>query len=684
MRFTESAPHRPAHCFLPPAVPGAALCPRSTAVRRARSGRPWLRASPSVTEASLSFSRAICFTSATMSSQKRRFQQRDLENNLRIEDFFPQVPKEEQNVTTISQKKIEYQKRVRNIKHAPDQGCHFPKKIPEDQSMHQNKIINVILKVNCRKNQDMKLVLHRSGQGTLQEALSTLEAVREEAKSQAGKEMLVCGTQGVEGFLNVRMPLSCLPKESTVKITFSNHVSGQENQVLGRQDRMSTDCVKFYIHAVGKTKKVIVKCGELHKKGNRLCVFGFKGETIKDAVCKDGRFLPLLENSSWRLVYNLDSIIESTQLVDQLEGKLFQIEVESRSGASVAATATAMATATATRSTESDKSSLHVLKEYIVEEYPSLKREREKFRENLKEEMKTTKKRKSALMALHKTNFGKQINSSVLAKTVKLLSRACECVGYLRWDNNGNVGSATCFVFAQSFVFTCQHVIRNMVGPGVEPRWWADIIGRCAWVTFSYEEFETKDHDRFDFEPWFEISDTTLDYAVLKLKENGRETPPGLYNGIALAPPNGLVHIIGHPEGESKRTDRCVVIPQSARGETSQRNDEGSVPEPDCGPSFVHMYSQNSFQEVLHNSDIITYDTTFYWGSSGSPVFDSNGSLVAMHTAGFMDEYRGRSVHVIEFGSAMRSILSHIEHKHKGWYEQVCAPQQEVEMLSQE
>ncbi|XP_023561841.1 protein FAM111A-like [Octodon degus] len=608
-----------------------------------------------------------------MSCQKCRSQELNQENNLKREDVLPQVGKAPQNATNSSQKKTESKKRQKDITNTQDQECHFPKKIREGQSMHQNKLINVILDVNHRKNENMKPVLHHSDQVSLKEVLSTLKAVREEAKSQAGKEMLVCGTQGVEGFLNPRMPLSCLPKESTVKITFSNHVSGQENQVLSQQDRMSTDCVKFYIHAIGKTREVIIKCRELHKEGNMLCVFGFKGETIKDAVCRDGRFLPLLENSSWRLVYNLDSIIESTQLVDQLEGKLFQVEVENRSGVSVAATPSA------TWNSESEKSSLRVLKEYIVEEYPSLKRERENFRENLEEEMKTTKKSKSALVTLHRTNFRKQTNSSFLIKTHKLLSRVSESVGHLRWDNNGNVGSATCFVFAQSFVFTCQHVIRDMVGPGVEPRWWADVIGRCAWVTFSYEEFETKDHDRFDFEPWFEISDTTLDYAVLKLKENGGEAPPGLYNGTAPPPPNGLVYIVGHPEGESKCTDRCVVIPQSARGEAGQRNEEGSVPEPDCGPSFVHMYSQNSFQEDLHNPDVGTCDTSFYQGFSGSPVFDSNGSLVAMHTAGFFDQHR-----LIEFGSAMRSILSHIKHNYKEWYEQVCAHQQEVEMLSQE
>lgn len=616
---------------------------------------------------------------ATMSCQKRRSRKPDLKNNSRIEDFFSQVPKEQQNAIKISQKKTESRKRVRDVTNTQDQGCRLPKKLPEGQSTQQNKVINIILDVNRRKNQNMKHVLHQGEQVSLQEALGTLEAVQEAARSQAHKEMLVCGTEGIEGFLNLGMPLSCLPKESSVKITFSKQRGEQENQVFGRQDKMSTDCVKFYIHAVGKTKKVIVKCKELHKEGNKLCVFGFKGETIKAAVCKDGRFVPLLESEPWRLISNLDSIIESSQVVDELEGKLLQVALESRRSASMAGMPTA------TGSSELEKSTPRcVLGEYIVEEYPSFKREREKFRENFKEEMKTAKKSKAALIKLHRANFRKQISSSVLAKTVKLLSRACESVGYLRWDNNGNMGCATCFVFAQSFVLTCEHVIRDIVGPEVDLTACADTVSQCAWVTFSYEDLETKDHDCFFIEPWLAITDKALDYAVLQLKENERPVPPGLYSGNAPPPPHGLVHIIGHPEGESKRTDRCLVIPQSERGETCQRNYEEAVPVPDCGPMFFHMYSQNSFQKVLHDPDIVTYNTTFYRGSSGSPVFDSSGSLVAMHTAGFTAQYLGRNVHVIEFGSAMRSILFHMEHNHKGWYEQACGYHQEVEMLTQE
>lgn len=583
---------------------------------------------------------------------------------MKIEHYFSQVTKKQQNDSSVSQKKTDSKEGLTDVTNIQAQG-------PKDQTVPLNKTIYITLDVNHRKH-----VLTHGGRGSLYGALNTLTAIKKEMETQQGKEMLVRGTEGIEGYINLGMPLRCFPESCHVLITFARNKSEQRegNQAFGRHDLASTDCVKFYIHAIEKRKKRIVKLRQLHRQGCKLCIYAFKGETIKDALCKDGRLLSFLERDDWKLIKNLDSILENTQPVDDLEGKLFEVEAERRMSSR----------AGAAREPLSEKRNTCVLREEIVDQYPSLKRESEKIRENFKKEMEK-KKNKASLFKLQKANFGKLTKNSTLVKVHKFLSHLSDSVGCISWDNNGNKGSATCYVFTGLFIFTCRHVINYVVGEGIETSRWADMIGQCVKVTFSYEDLPEKEENCFFLEPWFEISGVTLDYAVLKLKENGQRVPLGLYNGIAPTPLTGLVYIIGHPYGEPKSTDACAVISLGQREKKFQehlqaREEEGC----NFGQQYIHMHTQRSFQEVMHNPDVITYDTTFYFGASGSPVFDSKGSLVAMHTAGFPYLYQNGISSIIEFGSTMESILFDIKQNYGTWYTEVCINQQDAEMLSEE
>lgn len=558
---------------------------------------------------------------------------------------------------------------------------------PKDQATSPNKVLYITLHVHHRKNKKRKHRLTHNERASLSVALDTLQAVKEERERQQGKEMLVQGIEGIEGYINLGMPLHCFPENCHLEITFAQSKSQQKNgnQIFGRHDKASTDCVKFFIHAIGKRIKKIVKCGELHKEGCKLCVYAFKGETIKDAVCKDSRFLSFLENADWKLIENLDSIVENTQRVDDLEGKLFQVEAEKKNGSKVAATQNVDLAATQNvDSAESQNSELEErntcgLKEEIVAQYPSLKRETEKIRKIFKRKMKTRKG--ETIFRAHKTNFGKQTKNSMPVKTLKLLSRCIDSVGHIEWDNNGNTGCATCFVFTGLFIFTCRHVISDIVGNEINPSKWEDIIGQCVRVTFGYEDRQEK-NNYFSIEPWFEISDVLLDYAVLKLKEDGQQVPVGLYNGIGPAPLGGLIYIIGYPGWEVKSIDGCLVIPQSQRVQKYREHLQAQGYNDEM--QYIHMYTQRSFQDIVPSPDVVTYDTSFYFGSSGSPVFDSKGSLIAMHTAGFRNYYQSEFSSIIEFGCTMEAILHDIKQNYGTWYEKLCLTQQDVEMVNGE
>ncbi|XP_057634838.1 serine protease FAM111A-like [Chionomys nivalis] len=611
-----------------------------------------------------------------MSSKKRRSQMIpfNARKNKKIYEFLHQVPKEEQNDSSISQIKGDSRKMPRDITNIQDQRSLSSKKIQQDQILPPNKKIIVTLDVNRRKNKNMKYELTHREESSLYAALNTLSAVKGEIENQQGKEMLVCGKEGIEGYINLGMPLCCFPEGCHLVITFSPCKSELEDnkQLFEPQDHPSTSYVRFYIHAIGSKRRKILKYGELRKKGNRLCVYGLKGETIKDTLRKDGRFLSFVESDDWKLISELDTVIEITQPVDELDGKLFQVEAEQTNNPRISSI---------TQNSALENRSFHRVDEYIVDQYPVLKEQREKLRAYIKEES-DKRKKKASLFKIHKENFGKLTRNSTSVKVLKHLSQASDSVGYLRWNNNGNEGCATCFVFKESYVFTCRHVITDIVGEGVEPSKLANTISRCVKVIFDYEEFPPRTDNAFNVKPWFEISSENLDYAVLELEENGRQVPAGLYNGIGPTPLNGLIYIIGHPDGEKKSKDGCTVVPQYNRGRKCEENIQAREAAGDyvCG-SFLSIYTQRSFQELFDNSDIVTYDTTFFGGSSGSPVFDSNCSLVAMHTAGFICEYQSGVHSIIEFGSTMESIIADIK-QNKYWYNKIFGNCQVEEMLN--
>ncbi|XP_075829709.1 serine protease FAM111A-like isoform X2 [Microtus pennsylvanicus] len=603
----------------------------------------------------------------TMSSPNAR-------KNKKIHEFFHQVPKEGQNNSSISQVKGNSRKMPRDTTNTQDQRPLSSKKIQQDQIPPPNKKIIITLDVNRRKNKNMKYDLTHSEKSSLYAALNTLSAVTDEIKNQQGKEMLVCGKEGIEGYINLGMPLCCFPEGCHLVITFSPCKSEPEDnkQLFEPQDHPSNCYVLFYIHAIGSKRRKILKYGELHKKGNKLCVYGLKGESIKDTLRKDGRFLSFVESDDWKLISELDTVIEITQPVDALDGKLFQVEAERTNNPRISSV---------TQNSELENRSFHKVDEHIVDQYPVLKEQREKLRAYIKEQNDKEKK-KTSLFKMHKENFGKLTINSTSVKVLKHLSQASDSVGYLWWNNNGKGGCATCFVFKESYIFTCRHVINDIVGEGVEPSKWASTISRCVKVIFDYEEFPPKEDNAFNVKPWFEISSENLDYAVLELEENGRQVPAGLYNGIGPAPDNGLIYIIGHPDGEKKSTDGCTVVPQYNRGRKCEENVQArkAAGEYVCR-SFLSIYTQRSFQQLLGNSDVVTYDTTFFGGSSGSPVFDSNCSLVAMHAAGFVCKYQSGVHNIIELGSTMESIIADIM-QNKYWYNKIFGNCQDEEMLN--
>ncbi|KAL1788717.1 hypothetical protein HispidOSU_022983 [Sigmodon hispidus] len=553
--------------------------------------------------------------------------------------------------------KMECRKENREETNKQDQRSHWEQKTPQYHNPPPNKTIIVTFSMSHETYE-----VTDKETASLYEALNTLDLVKKEIERQPGKEMLVCGRAGIQGYVNLGMPLHCFPEGSHVVVTFSKtkNESKEHNKVFGRFNQSSAWCVVFYIHVDGNREQRILRCRELHEEGTKLCVYGFRGEPIKDTLRKDGRFHSFVESDHWNLINN-DTIIANTQPVDVLQGKLFQIDVERKRSPWAAAAA---------HTSELECKSCSPLKAYIVNLYPTLNTEQEKLRAYIKEE--SEKRKNTSLFKVHRANFRKLTQNSIPGTVFKRLSHLSDSVGLIVWNNSGNKGSATCFIFNGLYIFTCRHVINDIVGEGTEPSKWADRISQCVRVTFGYQAFPTKGDSYCFVEPWFEVSDVTLDYCVLKLKESGQHIPAGLGNGILPESPSELIYMIGYPDGKSKVVDGCTVIPEDDQRRKCEHIQEREAEEGSDPRKYIHMYTQRSFQTKIHKPCQITWDNTFYCGSSGSPVFDAKGSLVAMHTAGFICEYASGDFSIIELGSSMKHILDNIKKKYERWYSEIC------------
>lgn len=515
--------------------------------------------------------------------------------------------------------------------------------------------------------------------------------------------------------VNLGMPLKYVSEGSQFEMkSYKLTKNKNTNELWYRQyDDRKEECIVFYVRGTGSRmeshgaqSRRLMKNQSLLKEYCTFCIFAPKGESIKDALCNDGRFLPLVKEENWTLVTN-GEVIDNNFVVNILSDQDYEIEVQSKKGARSSGDQNkklndldlggqqlstqpqpdfegGQFSASKRQQPEPDceqgqlstskKQKLQDFEWQILQLYPKLKEERQNIDKFL------SGYKKDAL-EVYKRNFGKEVNDSFSFKLMKTLAQYGDSVGYIEW-RNVNLGYATCFVLHGRYILTCHHVIKMIVGEGIEAKDWGDRIKQSARVTFSYvEKYPTENW--FSLENWFEIADVDLDFAVLKLEENESKIhpPPGLLQLHLPSPPNGPIFIIGHPNGRIKSTDICLVVSIFNRGNEFsnhlQKRWNTECRYPVCGYSqkkCIHMFNPKDFEEDRNNPNLVTYNTCFFEGSSGSPVFNKNGELVALHAAGFVYKVGNKDCNIIECGYSIHSIILKIKSKFKSWYDAIIGP----------
>uniref|UniRef100_A0A8D1VXU4 Family with sequence similarity 111 member B n=1 Tax=Sus scrofa TaxID=9823 RepID=A0A8D1VXU4_PIG len=633
---------------------------------------------------------------------------------------------------------------------------------PESQNPHlstSKKSFTFMLQIGSRKSDQTRKTAHGGLNENIDSALKNNEHFRRHVQDPFKWNIMAYEETTIKGFVNLGMPLRCLPEKSHFKITIVPRKSKQENYdpMLRLCENPDIECILFHVLSIGKNIKKIVKIMDLHEKGSKLCVYAFKGETIKEALCKDGRFRSDLDSLEWELVEGHQNVHGKESTVDQISGKLLEMEVlikkdkkkgtgtkikqrnenatdeinhrdsiwskstvhepgpngetedtehnrekilpfqslESKKHRTISEikgyydgsfNTSCMGETSQVRlrsplpiecafytdrqkeATNSWKKNVKILGKAIMHRYPFFNEEVLRVRKYLEEEQKRNLP-PFEQFNIYKEYFGKVTENSTSVETCERLIHHSESVGFMKWDVNGNSGSATCFVIKNGYIFTCRHVLDLILRDSTNPSLQLDIISSCVKVTFSYKSFCPKDNDWFSLEKCFAVSDETLDYAILKLSKNGHRFPPGLFQHVSPQPSGGLIYLIGHPEGQIKKIDGCMVIPLEQRLESYPENHRDRVAGTHA-PIYnaCPVLTQRSFLTEAWSRETLSYDTCFSSGSSGSPVFNASGRLVAMHSFGHFYRHENKVYALIEFGYSMDSILSDIKQKHERLY----------------
>ena len=213
--------------------------------------------------------------------------------------------------------------------------------------------------------------------------------------------------------------------------------------------------------------------------------------------------------------------------------------------------------------------------------------------------------------------------------------------------------SGTCWVVSRQLVITCYHVYSSFME---ERNSNSDLPIEVLFNYFHAERRENLEKITIDEERDPKIGSSALDYKFLRLRENSYfENHDGLGEQVKnWTSEKQLVVIVGHPGGNEMLEETCVAIKNSSCDEQlkQRQNNIG-----------LHMTNDdrlraNQYQE----KGCLSYDTTLFSGSSGSPVFDLNGNIVAMHLQGYtlkIDERR--KVSLMEFGVQFSAICEDLK-----------------------
>lgn len=479
-------------------------------------------------------------------------------------------------------------------------------------------------------------------------------------------------------------PCCLLDENELMDITFikadgsSDPVKRQKFAVQSREQ-----VVSFYIETRGAKKiHLVVKNKELKKTIDKVCVWGVKGEKLKEALKRDGRFKGVVHSKGVLYEHENENTVDLSTKVDFLGGKHFIIRCSPHQTGSQESSQESETpgvkdeisevpeTPQATNSSQ-DSSSTHEKKAETPQQektpkkkYPNTKEIPDTgeilklLREQHKDLLKTLKEREKLknndeVKRFFREEYDKSAQSFTEVKKVRILMKLSDSVCQIRTDGSP---LGTGFLLFDRFVLTNAHVAGDLYPC-------APTLMRKLTAVFGFEDLDSKIGTKIELEQdvvaFLKGKDNMgnyLDFALLKLSGDEKLNCSKLLGCYSPPATRGGVCIIGHPEGGVKQMDPCFMIAKEEREQAAEKHYKNNPT-----PQVYHVITQQCLNEdtELRQSQI-TYDSCFFHGSSGSPVFDDQCNLIGVHTGGYCYDEGKKKRSVMEYALPMFPILVQI------------------------
>ncbi|XP_017543600.2 protein FAM111A-like [Pygocentrus nattereri] len=518
---------------------------------------------------------------------------------------------------------------------------------------------------------------------TVLEALLSNKNFKGDYKKNEEKEMVIQREKVPRGAISTDFPCCLINDDELLDIQFikSSGSSSLESKPVPCSLMNSTEnFIVFNIKTTGgHTVKRLMKNQALKQKVDDVCVYALKGETVKKALRRDGRFNRVIFRKHCGL-YELGSeiITDMSNTVDHLDGKHFRVIVidnqpasqessqefdtmKNESGENIPSTSTpgnlsqdsANPQQQNHQPTEKEKDKKTYPKRIQVNKIPNteeiLKLLRDQFeglQKQLKERESLTKP--AEVQEFFREEFDKSAQSFSEVKRVRQLMKLSDSVCQIRVEGFGN---GTGFLLFDRFILTNAHVIGNF-----DP--FTQRLHRPISAVFDFEDLDmgNKLSLKENLVAYFYGKNDKgqhLDFALLELSDDAKlPYCPELLSRYSPPPTRGGICIVGHPDGGVKRMDPCFII---EKDEVPNAADEHQAKNSD----FLHVITQQCLAEKWENHySQISYDSCFFHGSSGSPVFNDHCELIGVHTGGYVYKGKGgKTRSVMEYAFPMLPIL---------------------------